>query len=412
MRHVSLMGRWFRWNGKVWVADEKKVAFSLVREICRAAARECTAATTAKSVASAKTVAAVEKLAQADPRLATATDAWDPDPWLLNTQDGVVDLRTGKLRAHSSGDYMTKITVVGPGGDCPRFKQFLLEVMAGDEEKVAFVQRVLGYCLTGDVSEEVIFFLHGTGQNGKGVLTSTIEWILADYCKSAGDEVFTETRNDRHSTEVARLNGARMVLVTEVEEGKRWAEARLKKVTGGDTLTARFMRQDDFQFKPQFKPLISANHKPQIKSVDVAMRRRLHLIPFLVTIPPEKRDNELKAKLRVEGPGILQWMIEGCLEYLRIGLAPPTSVVNATDEYFKDEDNIANWIDERCEVGAGLKDFSSRLFASWKYYAEKAGLPAGNNKRFKTEMNRLGYRDKKLAHLIHEGSFLRLASVA
>ena len=201
----------------------------------------------------------------------------------------------------------------------------------------------------------MIFFLHGTGQNGKGVLTSTIEWILADYCKSAGDEVFTETRNDRHSTEVARLSGARVVLVAEVEEGKRWAEARLKKMTGGDTITARFMRQDDFQFKPQFKPLISANHKPQIKSVDVAMRRRLHLIPFLVTIPPEKRDNELKAKLRDEGPGILQWMIEGCLEYLRIGLAPPASVVNATDEYFKDEDNIANWIDERCEVGKGLK---------------------------------------------------------
>ena len=216
-------------------------------------------------------MAAVERLAQADPRLATTVDVWDADPWLLNTPDGVVDLRTGKLRAHSSGDYMTKITAVGPGGDCPRFKQFMREVMAGDEEMVAFVQRVLGYCLTGDISEEVIFFLYGTGQNGKGVLTSTIEWIMADYCKSAGDEVFTQTHNDRHTTEIARLNGARMVLVAEVEEGKRWAEAKLKKMTGGDTLTARFMRQDDFQFKPQFKPLISANHKPQTQE-----RRRGH----------------------------------------------------------------------------------------------------------------------------------------
>ena len=407
LRHVAMWGKWFKWNGKVWVADEKKVVFSLSREICRAAARECNPRA-AKSIASAKKVAAVEKLAQADPRLATATDAWDADPWLLNTQDGVVDLRTGKLRAHSSGDYMTKITAVGPGGDCPRFKQFLIEVMAGDEEKVAFVQRVLGYCLTGDISEEAIFFLHGTGQNGKGVLTSTVEWILADYCKSAGDEVFTETRNERHSTEIARLNGARMVLVSEVEEGKRWAEARLKKVAGGDTITARFMRQDDFQFRPQFKALISANHKPQIKSVDVAMRRRLNLIPFAVTIPPEKRDNELKAKLRVEGPGILQWMIEGCLEYQRIGLAPPKSVVDATDEYFKSEDNIAGWIEERCEVGVRLKDPSSTLFASWKQYAEKAGLPVGDTKRFKAEMNRLGYRDKRLSFgVVYEGLALR-----
>ena len=175
-------------------------------------------------------------------------------------------------------------------------------------------------------------------------------------------------------------------------------------MTGGDTLTARFMRQDDFEFKPQFKPLISANHKPQLRSVDVAMRRRMHLIPFLVTIPPEKRDSGLKAKLKDEGPGILQWLIEGCLEYQRIGLAPPKSVVDATDEYFKNEDSIANWIEERCEVGKGLRDPSSKLFASWKDYAEKAGLFVGNTKWFKGEMNRLGYRDKKLSFgKVYEG---------
>ena len=386
---------------------KKGCAFSLSREVCRAAARECDPRA-AKSIASAKTVAAVERLAQADPRLATTVDVWDADPWLLNTPDGVVDLRTGKLRPHSSGDFMTKITAVGPGGDCPRFKAFMSEIMAGDEEMVAFVQRVLGYCLTGDISEEVIFFLYGTGQNGKGVLTSTLEWIMADYCKSAGDEVFTETKNDRHSTEIARLKGARVVLVTEVGQGRRWAEARLKKMTGGDTITARFMRQDDFEFKPQFKPLISANHKPQLKSVDVAMRRRMHLLPFLVTIPPEKRDNELKAKLRDEGPGILQWLIDGCLEYQRIGLAPPKSVVAATDEYFQGEDDVANWIEERCEVDKGFSNPSAKLFASWKDYAEKAGLIVGNNKTFKSEMNRLGYFEKRLSFgVVYEGLHVR-----
>jgi putative DNA primase/helicase len=403
MRHVALMGRWFLWTGKVWAADEKRIAFSLARQIVRAAAREHNKKE-AKSIASAKTVAAVEKLAQADPRLATIVSVWDADPWLLNTPGGVVDLRTGALRPHSSGDFMTKITAIGPGGDCPRFKTFMNEIMAGDEEMIAFIQRVLGYCLTGDIREEAIFFLYGKGQNGKGVLTSTLEWILADYCKAAGDEVFTETRNDRHSTEIARLKGARVVLVAEVEKGRRWAEARLKKMTGGDTLTARFMRQDDFQFKPEFKPLISANSKPQLKSFDVAMRRRMNLIPFVVTIPPERRDTELKAKLKDEGAGILQWMIDGCLKYQRLGLAPPASVVRATDEYFRSEDGVANWINEWCKVGEGHREKSSKLFASWKHYADEARLIAGNNKEFKEEMNRLGFHEKRVtAGVLFEG---------
>jgi putative DNA primase/helicase len=148
MRHVAMWGRWLKWTGKVWAKDEKKIAFSLSREVCRAASRECNPKNAA-SIASAKTVAAVERLAQADPRLATTVDIWDADSWLLNTPDGVVDLCPGKLRPHNSSDYMTQITAVGPGGDCPRFKQFLGEIMDGDQEMVAFIQRVLGYCLTG-----------------------------------------------------------------------------------------------------------------------------------------------------------------------------------------------------------------------------------------------------------------------
>ena len=391
------MGRWFIWTGKVWMADEKRTAFSLSRQVVRAAARECRKKSVAKSLASAKTVAAVERLAQADPRLAETVDAWDADPWALNTPDGIIDLRTGDLKPHASGDYMTKMTAVGPAGACPRFEQFMNEVMGGDQDMVSFIQRVLGYCLTGDTSEEAVFFFHGTGQNGKGVLMSTLEWILGEYCKAAGDEVFTETRNDRHSTEIARLNGARVVLVTEVGQGKHWNEARLKKMTGGDTLTARFMRQDDFEFKPQFKPLVSANHKPQLRSVDFAMRRRMNLIPFSVTIPEEKRDNELKAKLKAEGPGILQWLIIGCLEYQIFGLSPPQSVIDATNEYFAAEDGVANWINECCETcDPNLKEFSARLFGSWKDYAERARLFIGDARKFKEELNRLGYQDKRI----------------
>ena len=410
LRFVAAMGRWFIWNGKRWAADEKRAAFSLSRQVCRAAARDCRKKNIAKSLASAKTVAAVEKLAQADPKLAASVDIWDANPWLLNTPDGIVDLHTGDLRPHSAADYMTKITAVGPGGACPRFEQFMTEIMDGDAEMVSFIQRLLGYCLTGDISEEVLFFFHGAGQNGKGVLTSTVEWLMADYCKSAGDEVFTQTRNDRHTTEIARLNGARMVLVTEVEEGRRWAEAKLKKMTGGDTVTARFMRQDDFEFKPQFKPVISGNHRPRIQDVDVAMRRRMNLVPFAVTIPKEKRDSGLKAKLKEEGPGILQWLIDGCLAYQIFGLNPPAAAVAATDAYFADEDNVAKWVAERCDVGPNFGGSSSELFISWTHYAENARLFIGDSKKFKDEMNRLGYGEKRFtAGMMFEG--LRLRSV-
>jgi putative DNA primase/helicase len=410
LRYVAMMGRWFIWNGKVWLADEKREAFSLARQVVRAAARECRKKSLAKSLASAKTVAAVERLAQADPRLAGTIDQWDADPWLLNTPDGVIDLRTGDLRPHSADDYMTKITAIGPAGGCPRFEKFMDEIMAGDQEMISFIQRVIGYCLSGDASEEVIFFFHGTGQNGKGVLTSILEWIMADYSVSANDELLTQTKTDRHPTELARLKGARMVLVTEVTEGRRWDEAKLKKMTGGDTLTGRFMRQDFFQFKPQFKPVVSGNHKPRIQDVDFAMRRRMNLVPFAVTIPKEKRDTDLKAKLKMEGPGILQWLLNGCLEYQLFGLNPPQSVIDATDAYFAEEDNVANWIDERCETGdPNLQELLARLFASWTDYAEKRRLFIGNAKKFKEELTRLGYSDRHTKRgAILEGLRLRV----
>jgi P4 family phage/plasmid primase-like protien len=397
MRYVAKWGRWLLWTGKVWATDEKRVAFSLARQVARAAARECIKKTAAKAIASAKTVAAIERLAQADQRLASTTDAWDADPWLLNTPDGVVDLRTGVLRLHSSGDFMTKITRAGPSGECPLFMAFLDKITAGDKEMISYIQRVGGYCLTGDVREEAIFFLYGTGQNGKGVLTSTIDWIMADYCVTANDDVFTDTKQQRHLTEIARLNGARAVLVAEVEKGRRWAEARLKSMTGGgDKLAANYMRQDTFQFLPQFKPLISANSKPKLKSLDKAMRRRMHLIPFLVTILDAERDNKLKDKLKAEAPGILRWFIEGCVEYVRRGkLDPPASVVAATDEYFRSEDGVANWISECCDVGEGRMERSSKLFKSWKGYAEQNRMIVGSTTEFKEDMARLGFEQKR-----------------
>ena len=305
--------------------DDTKLAFDLSRKVCREAAAECNKDKIAPNLASAKTVAAVERLALADRRIAATVDQWDADPWLLNTPDGVVDLRTGQRRPHRAEDYQTKITAVGPGGDCPRFLAFLDRITGGDGELVAYLQRVLGYALTGLTREHALFFGYGTGANGKSVLLSTVSGLLGDYHKSAPIETFTASNADRHPTDLASLRGARLVTATETEEGRRWAESGIKQLTGGDTVAARFMRQDFFEYRPAFKLIIAGNHKPSLRSVDEAIRRQFHLIPFAVTIPPEERDADLAEKLKAEWPGILAWLVEGCLEWQTEGLRPPTA---------------------------------------------------------------------------------------
>ena len=191
----------------------------------------------------AKMVGAVHALARADRRLAATIEQWDADPMLLNTPDGVVDLRNGELRRHRPGDYMTMITAVGPRGDCPKWLAFLDRITGGDEALIAYLQRVAGYCLTGDTGEQAMFFGYGVGANGKGVFLHTIGHVLGDYCKTAAIETFTETKSDRHPTELARLHSARLVVATETEKGRHWAEARIKMLTGGDVVTAHFMRR-------------------------------------------------------------------------------------------------------------------------------------------------------------------------
>jgi putative DNA primase/helicase len=383
LRYVASWGKWFEWSKGVWREDETLHVFSLIRRTCKARGIE--------KASMSRMVGAVHSLVRADPRLAATVEQWDADPWLLNTPDGVVDLRTGAKRAHRPADYMTKATTVGPRGDRPLWEAFLAKIMGGDDALIAYLQRVLGYCLTGDTSEQALFFAHGVGQNGKTVLTSTVSGILGDYCQATPIETFTESRTDRHPTELARMRGARLVTATETEGGKYWAESRLKELTGGERVAARFMHKDFFDYQPQFKPWISGNHKPRLRSVGKAMRRRVNMMPFLITIPDHDRDPKLTEKLKAEWPGILQWMIDGCLDWQEHGLAPPEAVVNATDAYFAGEDGYADWVAERCEIITRHRSRSSDLFASWKDWAEKAGQPHGDTKRFREEMERLGF---------------------
>jgi putative DNA primase/helicase len=395
LRYVAAWSKWYVWDGKQWRPDDTKLAFDIARKVCRKASRECNRENAAKTLASAKTVAAVERLATADRRLAATTDQWDADPWLLNTPGGVVDLRSGEIHPHRPTDYMTKITAVTPNGVCPLWRKFLNRIFAGDAELIAFVQRVAGYALTGSTREHALFFGFGTGANGKSVLINTISGILGDYHRTAAIETFTASKTERHPTDLAGLRGARLVTAIETEEGRRWDEAKIKALTGGDRIAARFMRQDFFEYVPAFKLMIAGNHKPSLRSVDESIRRRFNLLPFTVTIPPEERDRELPEKLKAEWPGIFRWMIQGCLEWQRVGLAPPRAVRDATAAYLEAEDAVGAWIEERCRCNPQAWESQNSLFSDWSRWAANAGEYVGTQRRFIQALETRGHRPER-----------------
>ncbi|ANA34893.1 hypothetical protein C6T69_00170 [Burkholderia multivorans] len=381
-RYVAAWGRWLVWDGQRWRTEDTLAATDLIRSVCRQTAVRADNPKVAAKLASASTVGGVERLARADRRHAATTDEWDADPWLLNTPGGVVDLKTGRKRPNERSDRMTKITTATPDGECPQWMAFLADITGGDVDLQSYLQRMVGYCLTGVTSAHALFFLYGTGANGKSVFANVISTILGDYAATASMDTFVETRGDRHPTDLAGLRGARFVTAIETEQGRRLNESKVKAITGGDKISARFMHKDFFEYTPQFKPVIVGNHKPAIRNIDEAIKRRMHLIPFTVTIPPERRDPRLTEKLLAERDGILAWAVAGCLAWQREGLKPPASVVSATEEYFEAEDALGRWIDERCVREANAKSLTAELFTDWKQWAEASGEFIGSQRRF------------------------------
>jgi P4 family phage/plasmid primase-like protien len=308
-----------------------------------------------------------------------------------------IELKTGLSREYRRDDYITQLggSPIDRDMETPLWHSFLQHVTAGDAELQRYLQRVAGYCLTGITSEHVMFFLYGTGANGKSVFINTLRAIWGDYACAAPMTTFMASHTDQHPTDLAMLRGIRLVVAQETEVGRQLAEAKIKSITGGDPVRARFMRQDFFEYTPQFKLVIVGNHKPALRNVDEAMRRRIHLVPFTVTIPPDARDKELFEKLKPEWPGILRWAVEGCLEWQKIGLAPPPSVIAATDEYLAEEDALARWIEECCNTGNHMWGIGARLWGSWKEWSEANNEWTGTRKEFAQALKERGFAPVK-----------------
>lgn len=391
LRFVATWNRWLIWDGLVWRKDDTLRVYDLIRRLLRTISAEAREPRLKAMMTSARSVAAIEKLVRADREHAATADQWDADPRLLNTPNGIVDLKTGEMIPHDSMHNMTKMAAVSPGGDCPLWLSFLDKVTGNNLQLRDYLKRVAGYCLTGITAEHAMFFAYGTGRNGKGVFLNTLVRILGDYAMTASPDTFTESGSSKHLTVLARLQGARLVVSQETEEGIPWAEARIKSVTGGDPITANFMRQDPFTFMPQFKLFIAGNHKPGLKSVDEAIRARFNLVPFTVTISPSERDPGLSEKLWAEASGILAWAIEGCLDWQSVRLRPPAAVSAATSDYFDSEDAISLWVAECCEVAPNYEAMSAVLFKSWQAWAINNGEKPGSHKIFGRTMEKHGY---------------------
>lgn len=386
LRFAPSRGCWMIWTGQIWRPDDQNKVRDLIRKSCRVDAAQVNDLKIAVRLSSERTFSAVEKLVRADPAFATAENDWDNGPTVINTPAGVLDLETGEVQRHAPGDLFMRMAGASSVGTCPNWLRFLDEIAGNKEGLVAYLQRVAGYCLTGSMTEQVFFFLCGSGANGKSVFLAMLSHILGDYAATAALDTFTSTSGNRHPNDLAGIVKARIAVVTEIDHGRTWAEGRIKAITGGDRLRVRFLYREFFEAEPAFKILVAGNSRPRLTGVGEAMRRRLHLIPFDVTIPPEKRDKDLVTKLKAEKDGIFHWAVEGCRVWQSMGLAPPQCVSDAAESYFGDEDLITQWIDDRCITRSDAWAPSVDLFKSWKGWAEERGLEVGSQRSLGEEL--------------------------
>jgi putative DNA primase/helicase len=392
LRFARHTGKWLYWNGERWIPDDNgyvtRLALKTVRsrydelKTCASDSERDALFRFIKGSESRYKLNAVIEIARDLEGITVQASELDSDPWLLNCLNGTLDLRTGELRPHKRENMITRQVPIAfnPSAECPRWEQFLCEIFAGDTELISFVQKAAGYSLAGDTREQCFFILHGSGSNGKSVFLNIIQSVLGEYSAVTGTDTLMEKPTGSIPNDVARLKGKRLVTASETNAGKRLAEGLVKQLTGSDKMSARFLHQEFFEFKPEFKLWLACNHLPRIDGADHAIVRRIKLIPFNVkfnnpnesTIPPYL-DSELPAKLQHELEGILRWMVAGCLKWQAEGLGVPKAISIATGNYKADMDSLGTFIAECCVTLPHAQVKTSDLYAAYTEWCKMSG---------------------------------------
>ncbi|MFB6364265.1 phage/plasmid primase, P4 family [Paenibacillus elgii] len=380
---------WFVWDGSKWELDGRgeilKIAASITRKIEEEAAAEPNAGRQksmymqADKAKNKKQIDAMIQLAA--PYLAVGTDELDADHWLLNVRNGILDLRTGKLLPHHRRHLITRRVEVDylPDSRCPNWETFLSEIIKDKQgntqnDVIRYLQKAFGYALTGDTSEHVLFFFSGNGRNGKGTMANTIYKLLGDYAEQANTDSFLAKQNAGGvNNDIAKLKGARYVIASESEKGSRLSEALVKQLTGGDPISARFLHKEFFTYIPTFKIFFSTNHRPKISGMDYGIWERMRIVDFNVRFTEEKRDKNLSAKLEAEFPGILNWMVQGCLMWQQEGLRAPKSMQESRDNYREEMDSVSDFIEDRLFVHPTATVTVKRLLDVYRDWTEENG---------------------------------------
>lgn len=406
LHYVSEAGRnkWLIWNGRYWESDRLGVAYKYGIETVRAMYRSASeivdpdrrkALVHWALISEGKTrIDSMVSLTQYMPGISIPINCLDLSPWLLNCANGTIDLRTGDLLPHSRDDLLTKNVDVNyiPDAQAPTWNAFLQRIMDNNQSLIGFLQRAIGYSLTGDTTEQCLFFLHGTGANGKSTFIETIRSLIGDYAQQTPTESLMY-KNDAAgaNNDIARLRGARLVAATETDEGQRLAETLIKQLSGGDTITARYLFGEFFEYVPTFKIWLVGNHKPEIRGTDFAIWRRIRLVPFGITIPEEDRDPHLRQKLITELPGILTWAVQGCLDWQMFGLGTPPEVRMATENYRATMDTFSNWLDQNTLRIQSANTRSGVLYANFQQYCKDGGEMPISQKKFSLRLEDLGF---------------------
>jgi putative DNA primase/helicase len=407
LRYVPAWG-WLMWDGRRWTRDDTLGVMRRARHTVAGLYAEAAYAdddTDRKALAkhamrseSEARLKAMVSLAASESEIVATPDQFDRDPWLLNVENGTVDLKSGELRPHRREDLITKLAPVrlDPDATCPLWEATLNRVLAGDEALKGFVQRFFGYSLTGDTSEQIIAVFHGSGANGKTTICATAQDLLGDYAATTPADTLLVKHGDSIPNDLARLAAVRYVIAVESDDGRRLAEGRVKQLTGQDRVAARFLHREWFEFRPTFKVVLVTNHRPTIRGTDHAMWRRVRLVPFEVTIPDDEQDKHLGEKLRAEAPGILKWFVDGCLAWQREDLGRPDAVQQATARYRAEMDVLGQFFVDRCLADATATVTSKALYEAYTSWCRDTGERPLSRKTLGLRLAERGFRAGKM----------------